>query len=100
MSRRMPSADNGQGYDCGSVPDWFAHKFDSRRACVCVLEVVAQILANVTLAGRLGEAWAAFIDNSAGHWALNKGKGPDPAVNGILSAFWSLAKRGWQEDWK
>ena len=43
------------------------------------------------LATVLGEDWVAFIDNAAGQWALNKGYGRDPAVNGLLSAFWSLA---------
>ena len=58
-----------------------------------MLEVLAQILAVVTLAKHLGEDWVAFIDNAAGQWALNKGYGRDPCVNGILSAFWSLAAR-------
>ena len=80
----------------GTVPDWFVQKFDSRRARVYVLEVVSQILAIVTLADCLGDAWVAFIDNFAGQWALNKGYGRNPSVNGILSVFSSLAARkGW-----
>ena len=78
-------------YDCGSVPAWFVRKFDTRRAHIYMLEVLAQILAVVTLADILGEDWVAFIDNAAGQWALNKGYGRDPSVNGLLSAFWSLA---------
>ena len=78
-------------YDCGSVPAWFVRKFDTRRAYIYMLEVLAQILAVVTLADTLGEDWVAFIDNAAGQWALNKGYGRDPSVNGLLSAFWSLA---------
>ena len=74
-------------YDSGSVPAWFVRKFDTRRA----YEVLAQILAVVTLADVLGEDWVAFIDNAAGQWALNKGYGRDPSVNGLLSAFWFLA---------
>ncbi|CAE7461631.1 unnamed protein product, partial [Symbiodinium pilosum] len=58
---------------------------------IYMLEVLAQILAVVTLADALGEDWVAFIDNAAGQWALNKGYGRDPSVNGLLSAFWSLA---------
>ena len=43
------------------------------------------------------ETWIAFIDNVAGQCALTKGYGKDPAVNGILTAFWSLAaRRNWQ----
>ena len=38
----------------------------------------------------------AFIDNVAGQFALMKGYGRDPAVNGILAAFWGLAAdRAW-----
>ena len=37
------------------------------------------------------EARLAFIDNVAGQWALTKGYGKDPAVNGVLAAFWSTA---------
>ena len=76
-------------YDSGSVLAWFIRKFDTRRAYIYMLEVLAQILAVVTLAEHLGEDWVAFIDNAAGQWALNKGYGRDPGVNGILSAFWS-----------
>ena len=33
-----------------------------------------------------------LIDNVAGQWALTKGHGKDPAVNGVLAAlFWSTA---------
>ena len=53
-------------YDSGSVPDWFVRKFDTRRAYIYMLEVLAQILAVVTLADTLGEDWVAFIDNAAG----------------------------------
>ena len=52
-------------YDCGSVPAWFVRKFDTRRAYIYMLEVLAQILAVVTLADILGEDWVAFIDNAA-----------------------------------
>ncbi|CAE7389000.1 unnamed protein product, partial [Symbiodinium pilosum] len=78
-------------YDSGSVPAWFVRKFGARRAYIYMLEVLAQILAVVTLADALGEDWVAFIDNAAGQWAFNKGYGRDPSVNDLLSAFWSLA---------
>ena len=68
-------------YDSGSVPVWFVRKFDTRRAYIYMLEVLAHILAVVTLAKHLGEDWVAFIDNAAGQWALNKGYGRDPAFN-------------------
>ena len=47
-----------------TVPDWFVQKFDSRRARVYVLEVVSQILAIVTLADCLGDAWVASSTTS------------------------------------
>ena len=63
-----------------------------------MLEVLAQILAVVTLSDPPARKnWVAFIDNVAGQWALNKGYGGDKAVNGLLSAFWSLAAiRSWR----
>ena len=78
-------------YDSGSIPDWFIRKFDTRRANIYMLEVLAQILAVVTLSDHLPEDWVAFIDNAAGQWALNKGYGRESSVNGLLSAFWSMA---------
>ena len=59
-----------------------------------MLEVLAQILAVVTLADHVGEDWIAFIDNAAGQWALNKGYGGDASVNGLLSAL--AAMRSWR----
>ena len=77
-------------YDSGFVPDSFVRKFDSRRAYIYMLEVLAQLLAVVTLS----KDWVAFIDNAAGQWAFLR---PDKAVNGLLSAFWSLAAiRSWR----
>ena len=43
--------------------------FTSRRAFIYVLEILAQVLALVTLARRLPPRWLAFIDNVAGQWA-------------------------------
>ena len=102
---KSQQASNGWGYVAssalvrrsGMTPVQFVRKFDTRRAYVYMLEVLARILAVVTLSGLLGEDWVAFIDNAAGEWALNKGYGRDKAVNGLLSAFWSLAaSRSWR----
>ena len=50
-------------------------------------------------AGGLGPFWIAFIDNVAGQFALMKGYGKDPSVNGILASFWGLAAdRQWSPD--
>ena len=60
-------------YACGTAPAEFLELFASRRALIYVLEILAQVLALVTLAGRLPQRWLAFIDNVA------------------LAAFWSTA---------
>ena len=53
----------------------------------------------VTFARRLSPFWIAFIDNVAGQFALMKGYGKDPSVNGILASFWGLAAdRQWSPD--
>ena len=100
---RSHRASNGWGYvvrvgdmtwyDSGSIPDCFIRKFDTHRAYIYMLEVLAQILAVVTLSAYLPEDWVAFINNAAGQWALNKGYGRDASVNGLLSAFWAMAAR-------
>ena len=88
-------------YDYGQAPASFLVAFGSRRAFIYVLEIVAQVLALTTLARRLPERWLAFIDNVAGQWALTKGYGRDPAVNGVLAAFWSqAAETGWLPDFR
>ena len=88
-------------YDYGQAPAPFLVEFGSRRAFIYVLEIVAQVLALTTLARRLPERWLAFIDNVAGQWALTKGYGRDPAVNGVLAAFWSqAAEMGWLPDFR
>ncbi|CAE7878016.1 Pka-R2 [Symbiodinium microadriaticum] len=53
------------------------------KAFIYVLEILAQVLALVTLARRLPQRWLAFIDNVAGQWAFTKGYGKDPAGNGL-----------------
>ena len=78
-------------YDCGTAPADFLDLFASRRAFIYVLEILAQVLALVTLSRHLPARWLAFIDNVAGQWALTKGYGRDEAVNGVLAAFWSTA---------
>ncbi|OLP88924.1 hypothetical protein AK812_SmicGene29674 [Symbiodinium microadriaticum] len=71
----------------------------ARKAFIYVLEIVAQVLPLVTFARRLSPFWIAFIDNVAGQFALMKGYGKDPSVNGILASFWGLAAdRQWSPD--
>ena len=80
-------------YDHGVVPPWFVKLFAARRAYIYMLEVFAQIIA---FAKMMPPTIVAFIDNTAGQAALTKGYGKDAAVNGMISAFWTLAaRRGW-----
>ena len=61
-----------------------------------MLEVFAQIIAFAAFAKLMPPTIVAFIDNTAGQAALTKGYGKDAAVNGMISAFWTLAaRRGW-----
>ena len=80
-------------YDHGVVPPWFLRKFEARRAFIYMLEVFAQVAALAAFATHLPGAVTAFIDNTAGQAALSKGYGKDPAMNGLLAAFWALAAR-------
>ena len=83
-------------YDHGVVPPWFVKLFAARRAYIYMLEVFAQIIAFAAFAKLMPPTIVAFIDNTAGQAALTKGYGKDAAVNGMISAFWTLAaRRGW-----
>jgi hypothetical protein len=83
-------------YDHGVVDAQTISAFASRRAFIYLLEIVAQVMAQVALARFLPPAFVAFIDNEAGRFALAKGYGRDQSVNGVLAAYWALAARqGW-----
>ena len=58
---------------------------------------MAQVIALTALSPVLPPTWLAFLDNVAGQFALIKGYDKDPAVKGILAAFWTLAAR---HDWQ
>ena len=84
-------------YDYAEVPADILAAFVTRRAFIYALEVVVQIIALASFGRRMPETWIAFIDSVAGQCALTKDYSKDPAVNGILTAFWSLAaRRNWQ----
>ncbi|OLQ06495.1 Glycine cleavage system H protein, mitochondrial [Symbiodinium microadriaticum] len=86
-------------YDYGVIKPEHLAPFAARKAFIYVLEIVAQVLPLVTFARRLSPFWIAFIDNVAGQFALMKGYGKDPSVNGILASFWGLASdRQWAPD--
>jgi len=86
-------------YDFGVIKPELLQPFVARKAFIYVLEILAQVLPLVVFAPRLPPHWIAFIDNVAGQFALMKGYGKDPAVNGILASFWGLAaERQWAPD--
>jgi hypothetical protein len=104
QAARKHLASNGWGFvarlgdrvffDHGVVDATTLEAFASRRAFIYMLEVLAQIVAQVAVANFL--PFVAFVDNEAGKFALNKGYGRDPAVNGLLAMYWSLAADfGW-----
>jgi hypothetical protein len=83
-------------YDHGVVDATTISAFASRRAFIYLLEIVAQVMAQVALARFLPPSFVAFIDNEAGRFALAKGYGRDMSVNGVLAAYWALAAmQGW-----
>ena len=68
---------NAVFHDCGVAPAEFLELFASRRAFIYVLEILAQVLALVTLAGRLPQRWLAFIDRRrpmGRHKGIRKGR--------------------------
>ena len=80
-------------YDYGTVDQTLLDALVSRKAFIYGLEIAAQIVALVSFCHQLPAHWVAFIDNTAGQFALHKGYGKDTAVNGMLAAFWTLAAR-------
>ena len=80
-----PCASNGWGYvvRIGETLDRFPSGSSENltpAGYIYMLEVLAQILAVVTLSALLPEDWVVFIDNAAGQWALNKGYGRDSST--------------------
>lgn len=80
-------------YDYGQVRQDLLTALVSRKAFIYGLEIAAQIVALTAFCHELPTHWLAFIDNTAGQFALHKGYGKDTAVNGMLAAFWTLAAR-------
>ena len=104
-SRAAP-ASNGWGFvvrlgdrvffDHGVVDARTIAAVASHRAFIYLLEIVAQVMAQVALARFLPPAFVAVIDNEAGRFALANGYGRDSSVNGVLAAYWALAAlQGW-----
>ena len=87
---------NGVTFAHGDVPPQVVSLYSSRKAFIYFLEIHAQIIALLSNRALLGQFWISFIDNQAGRSALLKGFSKEPAVNNLLSFFWSLAaKLGW-----
>ncbi|OLP91746.1 Cytochrome P450 144 [Symbiodinium microadriaticum] len=63
-------------------------------ASVWKLEIFAQVVALAAVSTHLLGAVTAFIDNATGSGGdVYNGYGTDPAMNGMLAAFWALAAR-------
>ena len=78
-------------YGQGAVSKKLLQRFTSRRAFIYFLEIYAQLIAFFAHLEVLPPYWISFIDNSSGLAALQKGYGRDPAVNLLLTLFWSVA---------
>ncbi|CAE7863082.1 eIF3-S7, partial [Symbiodinium necroappetens] len=73
-----------------------ADGFQDLFAALGFLTKTSKIIAFAAFAKMMPPTIVAFIDNTAGQAALTKGYGKDTAVNGMISAFWTLAaRRGW-----
>ena len=60
----------------GATPRTVLDRITSRKAFIYALEILAQLMATLSLAKRLPTSWLAFIDNTAGEAALRKGWRP------------------------
>lgn len=79
----------------GVVPPSVLQPYSRRRAFIYVLELMAPIIAIVSLHRCMSPYILLWIDNRAGLAAMAKGYGRDEAVNNMLSFFWCfLAKVG------
>ena len=72
----------------GIIPPSILQAYSKRRAFIYVLELMAPIIAIISLHKDLRPFLILWIDNKAGLAAMSKGYGRDPAVNNMLSFFW------------
>ena len=72
----------------GVVPPSVLQAYSKRGAFIYVLELMAPIIAIISLHKDISPYILLWIDNKAGLAALAKGYGRDPAVNNMLSFFW------------
>ena len=79
----------------GVIPPSVLQPYSRRRAFIYVLELMAPIIAIISLHRSMSPFILLWIDNKAGLAALEKGHGRDEAVNNMLSFFWCFtAKAG------
>lgn len=67
--------------------------YSRRRAFIYILELMAPVIALVSLHKTVDPFIILWIDNRAGLSALQKGWGRDPPVNNMLTFFWCFLAR-------
>ena len=77
----------------GVIPPSVLQPFSRRRAFIYILELMAPVIALVSLHKTVDPFVILWIDNRAGLSALQKGWGRDPPVNNMLTFFWCFMAR-------
>lgn len=77
----------------GVIPPSVLHPYSRRRAFIYILELMAPVIALVSLHKTVDPFIILWIDNRAGLSALQKGWGRDPPVNNMLTFFWCFLAR-------
>ena len=77
----------------GVIPPSVLHPYSRRRAFIYVLELMAPLIAIMSLHSQMPRFLILWIDNKAGLSALAKGYGRDPAVNNMLTLMWCFLAR-------
>ena len=72
----------------GVIPPSVLQPYSKRRAFIYVLELMAPLIAMMSLHTQMPRFIILWIDNKAGLPALSKGYGRDPAVNNMLTFIW------------
>ena len=77
----------------GVIPPSVLQPYSKRRAFIYVLELMAPIIAIISVHRSMSPFALLWIDNKAGLAALSRGYGRDVAVNNMLSFFWCFLAR-------
>ena len=77
----------------GVIPPSVLSPYSRRRAFIYILELMAPIIAIISLHRSVHPYIILWIDNKAGLAAIQKGYGRDPPVNNMLTFFWCFLAR-------